>query len=69
MTDLADLTSDVRIDLRLIAGLIEPGSRVLDIGCGDGALLELLERTRGRRRAGYRDQPGRRQRRVSRGLS
>ena len=47
MTDLADLASDVRIDLKLIADLIEPGSRVLDIGCGDGALLELLERTRG----------------------
>lgn len=47
MTDLADLASDVRIDLKLIADLIEPGSRVLDIGCGDGALLELLERMRG----------------------
>ena len=47
MTDLADLASDVRVDLRLIAGLIAPGSRVLDVGCGDGALLELLERTRG----------------------
>lgn len=47
MTDLADLTSDVRVDLKLVAGLIEPGSRVLDVGCGDGELLELLERTRG----------------------
>lgn len=46
MTDLADLTADVRVDLKLIASLIEPGTRVLDIGCGDGALLELLERTR-----------------------
>ena len=47
MTDFADLASDVRVDLRLIAGLIAPGSRVLDVGCGGGALLELLERTRG----------------------
>ena len=31
-----------RIDLQLIAELIEPGSKVLDIGCGDGTLLELL---------------------------
>ena len=27
---------------RLIAGLVEPGSSVLDIGCGDGRLLEYL---------------------------
>lgn len=31
----------------LIASLVPPGSRVLDLGCGDGALLELLQRTRG----------------------
>ncbi len=38
---------DVRLDLTLIAGMITPGSRVLDIGCGDGELLEHLSRTRG----------------------
>ena len=32
----------IRVDLQLIADMIEPGSRVLDIGCGDGALLEYL---------------------------
>ncbi len=36
-----------RIDLRIIADLVEPGSRVLDVGCGDGALLALLEEWRG----------------------
>lgn len=35
-----------RVDLRLIAGMIEPGSRVLDVGCGDGELLRLLNATR-----------------------
>jgi methionine biosynthesis protein MetW len=35
---------ELRQDLRLIAEMIEPGSRVLDIGCGDGALLAYLAR-------------------------
>lgn len=32
----------LRPDLALIAGHIAPGSRVLDIGCGDGTLLAAL---------------------------
>ncbi len=34
--------SRIRADLQLIADMIEPRARVLDIGCGDGALLEHL---------------------------
>ena len=33
--------------LELIADLVPPGSRVLDLGCGDGALLALLRDRRG----------------------
>ncbi|GAB4236997.1 MAG: methionine biosynthesis protein MetW [Methyloligellaceae bacterium] len=40
----APLTS--RVDLLLIADMVEPGSRVIDIGCGDGTLLRILAETR-----------------------
>ena len=36
-----------RTTMDVIARLVPPGSRVLDLGCGDGALLELLQRDRG----------------------
>ena len=37
----------VREDFREIIRLVRPGSRVLDVGCGEGALLELLAREKG----------------------
>jgi methionine biosynthesis protein MetW len=33
--------------IRLLAELVPEGSRVLDLGCGDGALLDYLQRHRG----------------------
>ena len=36
----------IRVDLQLIADMIAPKSRVLDVGCGDGALLAYLTRTK-----------------------
>lgn len=35
-----------RVDLTLIAEMIAADARVLDVGCGDGDLLELLARTK-----------------------
>ncbi|MSP68597.1 MAG: methionine biosynthesis protein MetW [Alphaproteobacteria bacterium] len=34
----------IRVDLQLIAEMVPPACRVLDIGCGDGTLLEYLWR-------------------------
>lgn len=39
--------SALRFDLAAIAARIAPGSRVLDIGCGDGALLASLRDAKG----------------------
>jgi methionine biosynthesis protein MetW len=36
-----------RVDHVLIADMVAQGSRVLDVGCGDGALLQLLAERKG----------------------
>lgn len=33
---------NLRVDLKLIADMVVPGARVLDVGCGDGSLLAWL---------------------------
>ena len=37
---------ELRFDLRIVASWIEPGSRVLDLGCADGKLLRVLRDTK-----------------------
>jgi methionine biosynthesis protein MetW len=34
--------ASIRVDLQIIADMVTPKARVLDIGCGDGALLDYL---------------------------
>ena len=41
------VAKNMRLDLRLIADIIQPNARVLDIGSGDGSLIGHLARTRG----------------------
>jgi methionine biosynthesis protein MetW len=43
----ANASVAVRADQALVGSLITPGAKVLDIGCGDGALLKFLETTKG----------------------
>ena len=41
------MNSSLRPEQRLIAEWITPGARVLDLGCGDGALLAALHQEKG----------------------
>ena len=43
----ASRTGRIRADLQLVADLVPEGSRVLDVGCGDGALLYYLSHVKG----------------------
>ena len=63
------VAKNMRLDQRLIADLVEPGSSVLDIGSGDGTLLEYLARTRGCDARGIELDMGEVTRSVARGLA
>lgn len=41
-----DHGNSIRVDLMLVADMVGEGARVLDVGCGDGALLAYLGRVK-----------------------
>jgi methionine biosynthesis protein MetW len=43
MEETARAPTGARVDHLVVAQMVEPRSRVLDVGCGDGELLKLLE--------------------------
>lgn len=45
--EAATIADQPRVDHQLIAEMVTAGARVLDVGCGDGALLQLLADKRG----------------------
>jgi methionine biosynthesis protein MetW len=42
MADAARTPGGARVDLVMVADMVARGARVLDVGCGDGELLQLL---------------------------
>ena len=63
------MTNGLRPDLAIIANNVAAGSRVLDIGCGDGALMAELRDRKGADARGLEIDPANVSLAVGRGLS
>ncbi|TPG52703.1 methionine biosynthesis protein MetW [Sphingomonas glacialis] len=61
--------TDLRPDLAIIAEHVAPGTRILDVGCGDGALMAALRDTKRVDARGLELDAGNVAAAVSRGLS
>ena len=63
------VAKNMRLDLRLIAEMVPEGAKVLDIGCGDGALLAHLTAEKGADARGIEIDMAEATRAVARGLA
>jgi len=58
-----------RSDYAIIGDIVEPGTKVLDLGCGEGELLEWLAQNKGVEARGVEISGAKVQRAISRGVS
>ena len=58
-----------REDFAIIGDIVEPNSKVLDLGCGEGELLEWLAENKGVEARGVEISAGKVQRAIARGVS
>jgi methionine biosynthesis protein MetW len=63
------MAPETRLDHKIIRGMIEPGSRVLDLGCGSGELMYILARDRNARVQGIELDDAAVQKCIKKGLS
>ena len=69
MSSVKFKNNGIRFDLQLIASWIEPGVRVLDLGCGEGDLLHYLKVHKQVLGTGIEKEEGKVARCIARGLS
>lgn len=65
----SEISISSRPDYAMIAELVEPGSRILDLGCGEGELLAWLRDHKGISGRGVEIDPNKIRRAIARGVS
>jgi methionine biosynthesis protein MetW len=69
MSSVKFKNNGIRFDLQLIASWIQPGARVLDLGCGEGDLLHYLKFHKQVKGTGIEKGEGKVARCIAKGLS
>jgi homoserine O-acetyltransferase/O-succinyltransferase len=68
-TSVIEPSISTRPDYAMIAALVEPGSRVLDLGCGEGELLAVLQEEKNVDARGVEIDPNKVRRAIAKGVS